>query len=86
VRGFLTYGVFNLWCALLQAGAPTVIVSLWKVDNGSTKALIKGLRTPWSWIEVVLLLARLFIFSVNLALLQIVKEVVGHEAIDIIWT
>ncbi len=78
--------VFNLWCALLQAGAPAVIVSLWKLDDGSTKALIKGMRTPWSWIEVVLLLARLFIFSVNLALLQIVKEVVGREAVDIICT
>jgi len=79
-------GVFNLWCALLQAGAPAVIVSLWKVDDGSTKALIKGMRTPWSWIEVVLLLVHLLIFSVNLALLQIVKEVVGHEAVDIIST
>ncbi len=79
-------GVFNLWCALLQAGAPAVIVSLWKVDDGSTKALIKGMRTPWSWIEDVLLLVQLLIFSVNLALLQIVKEVVGHEAVDIICT
>jgi hypothetical protein len=79
-------GVFSLWHALLQAGAPAVIVSLWKVDDGSTKALIKGMKTPWSWIEVVLLLVRLFIFSVNLALLQIVKEVVGHEAVDIICT
>ncbi len=31
-------GVFNLWHALLQAGAPAVIVCLWKVDDGSTKA------------------------------------------------
>jgi hypothetical protein len=44
------------------------------------------MRTPWSQIEVVLLLVRLFIFSVNLALLQVVKEVVGHEAVDIICT
>jgi CHAT domain-containing protein len=79
-------GVFNLWCALLQAGAPAIIVSLWKVDDGSTKALIKGMRTPWSWIEVLLLLVCLFIFSVNLALLQIVKEAVGLEAVDIICT
>jgi small ligand-binding sensory domain FIST len=79
-------GVFSLWRALLQAGAPAIIVSLWKVDDGSTKALIKGMRTPWSQIDVVLLLVCLFIFSVNLALLQIVKEVEGCEAVDIICT
>ncbi|KAH8942264.1 hypothetical protein BDL97_14G089400 [Sphagnum fallax] len=36
-------GVFSLWRALLHAGAPAIIVSLWKVDDGSTKALIKDL-------------------------------------------
>jgi hypothetical protein len=82
----ISEGVFSLWRAFLHAGAPAIIVSLWKVDDGSTKALIKGMRTPWSQIDVVLLLVRLFIFSVNLALLQIVKEVEGREAVDIICT